>query len=179
LRDGIEERLSRRREAARRRPAASEEPAIAMAEPALDAMRVEPAAAQPIMRAPEPVEPVHAREIAGASATPQARSNERDDTHEEHARRALEAAAQAAQSMAQEFAQARTDGAWSRPAEPEALLAATPADEAPDDAVPVKMGAFAPQLISADGSGPIAEQPMAPAKVAAGPRWFRRRRTEA
>ena len=179
LRDGIEERLSRRREAARRRPPATVEPAVGMAEPALGAMRIEPAAAQPIAGAPEPVEPTHAWDFAGTPATPHARSNERDGSHEEHARRALEAAAQAAQSMAQEFAQARTDGAWSRPAEPEALLAATPADEAPDDAAPVKMGEFAPQLIGADESVAIEEKPMAPAKVAAGPRWFRRRRTEA
>jgi gamma-glutamylputrescine oxidase len=179
LRDGIEERLSRRREAARPGQPASAEPAIAMAEPALGAMRVEPDMAQPIVSAPEPVEPMHARDLAGASATPHARSDEGDDAHEEHARRALEAAAQAAQSMAQEFAHARSDGAWSRPAEPEALLTATTADEAPDDAAPVKMGEFAPQLIGVDESVAIAEKPMATAKVAAGPRWFRRRRREA
>jgi hypothetical protein len=150
-----------------------------MAEPALGALPVEPAAAQPIARAPEPVEPLHGRDFADQPAMPQAGLVAREETHEEHARRALEAAAQAAQSMAQEFAQARGEGAWSRPAEPEALLAGTPADEAPDDAAPVKMGEFAPQLITAAESVPIAREPLAPAKVAAGPRWFRRRRSEA
>ena len=80
--------------------------------------------------------------------------------------------------MAQEFA-ARTDGAWSRPAEPEALLAATPADEAPDDAAPVKMGEFTPQLIAPGEPEPIVEKAMPAAKLVSGPRWFRRRRPEA
>jgi gamma-glutamylputrescine oxidase len=178
LRDGIEERLSRRREAARRRPAAAHEPAVAMAEPAFGALPVEPAAAQPIPSAPEPVEPAHAPAFAAAPATPHGRSEGREGTHEEEARRALEAAAQAAQSMAQEFAQARADGAWSRPAQPEALLAATPVGETPDTA-PVKMGEFTPQLIAAEAPVPVAREPMVPAEAAAGPRWFRRRRTEA
>ena len=103
----------------------------------------------------------------------------RADAHEENARRALEAAAHAAQSMAQEFAQARADGAWPRPAEPEALLAATPADEVPDDAAPVKMGEFTPQLISQGEPEAIVEKAMPAAKLASGPRWFRRRRPEA
>ena len=175
LRDAVEERLSRRREAARRRPPTTPEPTVAMAEPALGALPVEPAAAQPIVRAPEPAEP--SREFA--EFAPHARAEGHEETHEEHARRALEAAAHAAQTMAQEFAQGRADAAWLRPAEPEALLAATSADETPDDAAPVKMGEFAPQLITADESVPIAREPMAPAKVAAGPRWFRRRRSEA
>ena len=160
VRDAIEERLSHRREAARRRPAATPEPTVAMA-------------------APAPVERAHARDLVTAFDTPHARADRREDAHEENARRALEAAAHAAQSMAQEFAQARADGAWPRPAEPEALLAATPADEAPDDAAPVKMGEFTPQLIAPGEPEPIIEKAMPAAKLASGPRWFRRRRTEA
>jgi glycine/D-amino acid oxidase-like deaminating enzyme len=175
LRDALEERLSRRREAARRRPVAASEPAVAMAEPALGALPIEPQEAPPFAGAPEPVEPAFAREFA----IPHAQASGHEDVHEEHARQALEAAAHAAQSMAQAFAQAREDRAWSRPAEPEALLAGTPADETPDDAAPVKMGEFAPQFIAPEESVPTGEKPMPAAKADAGSRWFRRRRPEA
>jgi gamma-glutamylputrescine oxidase len=174
VRDAFEERLSHRRETARRRPVPAPEPAVAMAEPALDALPVEP---QPFAGAPERLEPAFARDFAVERDTPHASVGVGGDAHEEHARRALEAAAHAAQRIAQEFAQARAEGVWSRPA-PEALLAGAPADQAPDDAAPVRMGEFTPQLIAPEESVPIGEKPIAAAKADAGRRWFRRRRTE-
>jgi gamma-glutamylputrescine oxidase len=178
LRDAFEERLSHRREAARRRPVSAPEPAVAMTEPALHALPSEPEGVLPFADAPEPLEPAFTRDLAAERHTP-ASAGGRADAHEENARRALEAAAHAAQSIAQEFAQARAEGDWPRPARPEVLLAAAPGDQAPDDAGPVKMGAFTPQFIAREESVPTGETPMAAAKAGAGPRWFRRRRTQA
>ena len=178
LRDAFEERLSHRREAARRRPVPAPEPAVPMTEPALDALPIEAGPAQPIASAPEPVESTQARDFA-AQFEPRSGAGRREQAHEEHARRALEAAARAAQSMAQQFAQTRDEGAWSRPAPPEALLAGASADAAPDDAVPIKMGEFTAQRIAAAEPVPIGERPAPPMPDDARPRWFRRRRTEA
>ena len=177
LRDAIEEGLSYRREAARRRAVAAPEPAIGMIEPGLEKLPAAAEAVQPIAGASEQVEPAHARNFTADFAAA-ATAGERQDTHEERARQALEAAARAAQSMAQEFARARA-GAWSQPAaEQEAMLAAAPADEAPADAAPVKMGEFAPQYIAPAESESIGAQPPAPADGTARPRWFRRRRPQ-
>jgi hypothetical protein len=47
-----------------------------------------------------------------------------------------------------------------------------------DDAAFVKIGGFAPQFIAPPEPVPIRENPPTREMVAAGPRWFRRRRTE-
>jgi hypothetical protein len=123
------------------------------------------------------VAPLHEFAAAPEAVADQgAREHEQD--YEGNARRALEAAARAAQSMAEEFARAR-EGAWARPAEPEALLAASTEHDAPTEAAPVKMGDFAAQFITADETAPVAEKPMPAEKTETGPRWFRRRRTQA
>lgn len=178
LRDAVEERVSQRREFARWRAGS---PVRTPAEPALTGLPVA-AAPAPAMAAPASVDIV---EPAGFASEPApARGGPAwQDARADDARRALEAAARAAQSMAQELAQARAraEGVWSQPAEPEALLAAAPADERPDDAAPVKIGDFAPQFIAPADAAPIGENTPVSENVAALPRWRwpRRRRSEA
>src|SRR5262249_4294168 len=165
-----------RGEIARWRAASS--PIVAPAEPAFDgvSMRAEPV--PPMVDAPASVEVAR----RGDFSAPEAASNVSAwrDSHAESARRALEAAARAAQGMAEEFAQARAraEGTWSKPAEPEALLAGPPKDERPDDAAPIKMGDFAPQFIGPEAEA-SSEDLVAPENVAPvrRPRWLRSRRS--
>jgi gamma-glutamylputrescine oxidase len=183
LRDAVEERLSHRREAARRRAAAQPLPAVTLAEPALDGLPREIEAASPTAEAPpfttEAPLPTHVAEprdfVPGPEPSP---PPARAGQGQENAQRAFEAAARAARSIAEEFAQARerAEREWSHGAKPEALLAAAGEHDAPDDAVPVKMGEFAPQLIE---PAPIDEKPIEPAHAEAAPRprWSLRRRT--
>jgi glycine/D-amino acid oxidase-like deaminating enzyme len=182
VRDAVEERLSQRREIARWRAATA--PVVAQTAPALDKVPPEAEPASRMADAPASAEVTHAGHFAPPSA-PEAVSNESawKEAHAESARRALEAAARAAQSMAEEFARARAraEGGWSKPAEPEALLAASSEVERPDDAAPVKIGDFAPQFIAPAEAAPTGENPVPPENVvpARRPRWLRSRRREA
>jgi len=176
LRDAIEERVSQRREIVRWRAGA---PVRMPAEPVLAGVPVEAEPAPP-MATPASVDVVDAADFGPEpAAVPGAPTWE--DKHAEDTRRALEAAARAAQSMAQEFApaRARAEGVWSKPAEPDAPLAAAPEDERPDDAAPVKIGDFAPQFITPADAAPTGENAPVSENVAAAPRWRwpRRRRS--
>jgi glycine/D-amino acid oxidase-like deaminating enzyme len=136
LRDAIEERLSHRRETARRRAATG-----TPADPAgAGASRAE---------VPSPV----ISEPAPSSAAV-------EDGPGDNAQRAFEAAAAAARSVAEEFAQprARAERESSRAPQPEPLLADAAEHERPDDAAPVKIGAFTPQFMAPAEPMPIAEK---------------------
>jgi hypothetical protein len=178
LRDAVEERVSQRREFARWRAGA---PVRTPAEPALAGLPVaaEPA---PAMATPTSLDIADAADFATERAAAPA-VPAREGARAEDARRALEAAARAAQSMAQAIAhaRARADGVWSEPAEPEALLVGAPEGERPDDAAPVKIGDFAPQFITSADAAPSGEHTVVSQNVAALPRWRwpRRRRNEA
>jgi len=168
LRDGIEERLSHRRERARRRATA---PAPATAELRLDRVVAMAAGGPPTAEVPLPVETAQARDFAASGA------RGGDEVHEANPQHAFEAAAAAARSIAEEFAQARAhaEREWSRPAEPEPMLAGSTEDDRPDDAAPVKIGAFAPQFIAPAESVPIAQNPSTREMLAAPrARWLRR-----
>jgi gamma-glutamylputrescine oxidase len=167
LRDGIEERLSHRRERARRRATA---PAATTAEFRLDRVPVA-AAGPPTAEVLLPVEIAQARDFAPTAA------RGGDEVHEANPQHAFEAAAAAARSIAEEFAQARAhaEREWSRPAEPEPMLAGSTEDDRPDDAAPVKIGAFAPQFIAPAEPVPIAQNPSTREMLAAPrARWLRR-----
>src|SRR5262249_44545873 len=181
LRDAVEERLSQRRELARWRAATA--PVLAPTARARDEVPIQ---AEPV---PAMADAPASREVATGDFAP---ASAREDVsngsawkeaHAESARRALEAAARAAQNMAEEFARARAraEGAWSKPAEPEALLAASPEEQRPDDAAPVKIGDFAPQFIAPGEAVPTGENPVPAENVAPArrPRWLRSRRSEA
>jgi gamma-glutamylputrescine oxidase len=188
VRDAVEERLSHRREAARRRAGAR---AVLPAEPVLDGfpvaatpgpptaeLRFATAAGPPTAELPRPIGRAEAENFV-PTPQPTREMPVFRPADEDQARRAFESAAEAARSIAAEFAEARAlaERDWARAREP--LLADAPEHDRPDDAAPVKMGEFAPQLIAPGESEPISEEPMPAEKVAAGPRWFRRRRTEA
>jgi gamma-glutamylputrescine oxidase len=170
LRDAIEERISHRRENARRRAEVktAAEP-IAAGPPTAELMLpVTAAAGADTAEVPLPVfaEPEVAPAPAGF-----------EEAHAQNAQHAFEAAAAAARSIAEEFAQARAraERERSRTAAPEPLLAGAPEDERLDDAAPVKIGAFAPQLIAPAEPVPTAQNPSTREMLAA-PRvgWPRR-----
>jgi len=170
LRDALAERLTYRREVARLHAPASAAPEPGRGEVLTAAESVAPIA---------DAAPLEVAEVGDFAPEPPAHAGVGRADHEEGARRALEAAARAAQSMAEEFAEtrARAEGTWTRPvSEPEALLAGATQDERPDEAAPVKMGDFMPQFIPPSEPVPVADRPMAE-KVEAAPRlrWPRRR----
>jgi hypothetical protein len=171
LRDAVEERLSHRRERARRRAAA---PAATTAELRLDRVPVA-AAGPPTAEVPLPVEIAQARDFAPSAA------RGGDEVREVNPQHAFEAAAAAARSIAEEFAQARAraEREWSRPAQPEPMLAGSTEDDRPDDAAPVKIGAFAPQFIAPAEPVPMAQNPST-REMGAAPRarWPRRGNSE-
>jgi gamma-glutamylputrescine oxidase len=190
LRDAVEERLSHRREASRQRTAAEatarQEATVTVDRLALTMRQTGEDAAQPVVDAPEPLEPAETKDFVANPSAAQDSAAGWELAHEENARRALEAAARAAQNMAEEFAQARAraESVWSRQAaepEPAALLAGSPDQELPEDVAPVKIGEFTPQFITPAEPVPIAEKPMAAETVEPAPRrrWPRRRRTDA
>jgi glycine/D-amino acid oxidase-like deaminating enzyme len=176
LRDAIEERLSHRRENARRR---------ADVKMAAEPIAAGPATAELTLPAAAATGPATAEVPLAVFAEPQVAPAPEpaafEDAHVHNAQHAFEAAAAAARSIAEEFAQARAraERERSRAAEPELLLAGTPEDERPDDATPVKIGAFAPQFIAPAEPVPIAQNPSTREMVAA-PRagWLRRGRSE-
>jgi gamma-glutamylputrescine oxidase len=184
VRDAVEERLSHRREAARRRAAAAARaPAVAAAEPTFDGPSIEGHAAHPVADVPGPLEPAEAEYFAAGEHAAQGGEGASAHPGEEDARRALEAAARAAQSMAAEFAQARVraDAAWVRPATaPEAatFVAASPDHELPQEPASAEIGEFSPQFITPAEPVPMAEEPIIAESgdVAPRPRWSRRRR---
>ena len=172
LRDAIEERISHRRENARRRaeiktaaePIAAGPPTAELMLPVTAAGGAETAEVPlPVFAEPE-IAP--APEPAGF-----------EEAHAQNAQHAFEAAAEAARSIAEEFAQARAraERERPRPAAPEPLLAGASHDQRPDDAAPVKIGAFAPQFIAPAEPVPMAQNPSTREMVAA-PRvgWPRR-----
>ena len=144
------------------------------AEPVLAGLPVAATAGPPTAELPRPIGLAEAADVEPAPMPTREMAVLRE-ADEGQARRAFETAAEAARSIAAEFAEARAlaERDWARAREPQPLLAATPADEVPDDAAPVKMGEFAPQLIESGAS-----EPMAAEKLAAGPRWFGRRRNK-
>jgi glycine/D-amino acid oxidase-like deaminating enzyme len=179
LRDAVGERLSHRREIARWRAAVV--PVVAPTEPAVDGVPIE---AGPVPAMADTSAPRQVADASDFAPAPDAAPHlSAWDAQAENARRALEAAARAAQSMAEEFgrARARAEGVWPKPAEPEALLAGSPEGERPENAAPVKIGDFAPQFIASAEAAPIGENPLPPENVAPArrPRWLRSRRTEA
>jgi hypothetical protein len=174
LRDAIEERLSHRRENARRRAAArTAAKPIAAGSPTAEVTL--PAAAAPATaEVPLPI-------FTETEVAPAPEPAAREDAHAQNAQHAFEAAAEAARSIAAEFeqARARAERERVRAAEPEPMLAGAPEHERPDDAAPVKIGAFAPQFIARAEPVPIAQNPSTREMLAA-PRagWLRRRHSE-
>jgi gamma-glutamylputrescine oxidase len=167
LREAIEERISHRREKARR-PKTAEEP-IAAGPPTAEVTL--PAAAGPAT-AEVPLPGFAEPEVAPA---PEPAVFE--DAHAGSAEHAFEAAAAAARSIAAEFAQARARAERERlrAATPEPLLAGAAEDERPDDAAPVKIGAFAPQFMATAEPAPIAHNRSIREMVALPrARWLRR-----
>jgi gamma-glutamylputrescine oxidase len=176
LRDALEERLARRREAARRRAAAP----LPMPDPVLEGLPGEPITGPPTAELPRPIGLAETTDAALAPEPtremPVSRAIDEDD-----ARRRFESAAEAARSIAAEFAQARAraEREWASAPESARLPADSGEYERPDGAAPVNIGGFAPQFIAPPEPVPIAENPPTREMAAGGPRWFRRRRTEA
>jgi len=173
LRDAIEERLSHRRESAPQRadavtpvaagPATAEVPLPVAAPPAGTTAEVPlPVFAEPAFAS--------APEVAHAGAVI-------EDAQDENPQQAFEAAAAAARSIAEEFAQARAraEREWSQAPQPQPLLAGSHEEARPDEAAPVKIGAFTPQFMSSAEPMPIAEKTR-PREMAAAPHphWPRR-----
>jgi glycine/D-amino acid oxidase-like deaminating enzyme len=180
LRDAIEERLSHRRESARRR-ADTVTPAAVVAVGRTTAEFPLPAAAAAARTTAEVPLPVFAEPEFVHTRGPVPVSAAVEDAHGDNAQRAFEAAAEAARSIAEEFAhaRARAEREWSRAPEPEPLLAGSPEEARPDDAAPVKIGAFSPQFMTSSEPMPIAESPHArEMAVAPQSRWPRRGSSE-
>jgi gamma-glutamylputrescine oxidase len=176
LRDAIEERLSHRRENARRQADAKAAAAPIAAGPPTAELTL-PAMAVPGPATAEAPLPVYAE--PGVAPAPEPAVFE--DAHTQNPQHAFEAAAAAARSIAEEFAQARARAERERPRAPapEPLLAGAPADERPDDGAPVKIGAFTPQFIAPAEPMPIGQNPST-REMAAAPRarWPRRGHSE-
>ena len=164
LRDAVEERLSHRRESARRQASAVTLATAAAAGPSTAEVPLPVMAAAGPATAEVPLPAVAEPEFAPA-AEPAVVEAVRAD----NAREAFEAAAAAARSIAEEFAQARASAERerSRAPQPEPLLADASEDARPDEAAPVKIGAFAPQFIELPQPVPMTEHPPARAMAAA------------
>jgi gamma-glutamylputrescine oxidase len=176
LRDAIEERISHRRENARQRAEAKAAAAPIAAGPPTAEVTLSLTAETGPATAEVPLPVFPETEVAPAPE-PVAFQNARAV----NAQHAFEAAAEAARSIAEEFAQAqaRAERERSRAAEPEPLLAGAVQDERPDDAAPVKIGAFVPQFIAPAEPVAIAQNPSTREMIAA-PRagWPRRGHSE-
>lgn len=175
LRDAIEERVSHRRENARRQADAKAATVAQIAAGPPTAELTLPAA--PGRATAEMPLPVFAEPEVAPAPEPAAF----EDAHTQNPQHAFEAAAAAARSIAEEFAQARARAERERPraAAPEPLLAGAPADGRPDDGAPVKIGAFTPQFIAPAEPMPIGQNPSTREMVAAPrARWPRRGRSE-
>ena len=172
VRDAVEERLSHRRESARRRAPA---PAATTAELRLERVMARAAAGPRTAAVPLPVEIARTRDFAPVPEPAHAVAAV-EHAHEDNPQHAFEAVAAAGRSIAEEFAQARAraEREQARAAPPEPLLAGAPADERPDDAAPVKIGAFSPQFIAPPEPVPIGENPPTREMVTAPrARWLR------
>jgi gamma-glutamylputrescine oxidase len=171
VRDAAEELLSHRREAARR--AASARPTPVTAErPVFAAQPMKEIAVEPIAHRPSPLSAAEATYFAPAEPSPSEHAAEEtigsEYATEEDARRALDtAAARAAQSIAQSFAEARAraEAVWTR------SEARTPTQARPRELPPgpgsAEIGEFGPQAIAPDEAA-LAE-PMITGEVDAAP----------
>lgn len=177
VRDAIEERLSHRRESALRRARAV---TPAATEPRTAEVPLPVPAAPPRATAEVPL-PVFAEPAFAPAPEPAGGNAAFADAHGDNAQRAFEAAAAAARSIAEEFAQARAraEREWSRAPQPEPLLAGSPEDARPDHAAPVKIGAFTPQFMTPAEPMPIGEKARTSGMAAAPqPHWPRRGNAE-
>jgi len=188
VRDTVEERLSHRREAARLRAAAAavrRNLPVTAERPAFTAQPTDEEAAQQFADAPPRLDAAEADYFVADEQAAHGEAAAPEHASADDAGRAFDAAARAARTIAQEFAEARAraEAAWARQgeAEPsgERVAAASPPHELPPDAASMKIGAFSPQYIAPAEATASAAEPMTAADVdAAPPRRRRRPRAE-
>ena len=193
VRDAAEERLSHRREAARQRAAAAavrRTLPVTAERPAFTTLPVHEQAAQQIADAPPRLDAAEADYFVTDEVAVEHTAHSEADAAEhasadDDAGRAFDAAARAARTIAQEFAEARAhaEAAWARQAEVESAgeraAAASPPHELPPDAASMKIGAFSPQFIAPAEAAAPAGEPMIAADVDTAPPPRRRRRPRA
>jgi gamma-glutamylputrescine oxidase len=190
VRDAVEERLSHRREAARLRAVAAavrRNLPVTAERPAFTARPAHEEAAHEIADAPPRLDAAEAAYFVADEHVAHDEPDAAGHASKDEAGRAFDAAARAAQMIAQEFAEARAraEAAWARQGEAEPAGETVPAGSPPHalrhDAESMAIGDFSPQYLAPAAAAAPAAEPMIAEDVdaAAPPRRRRRRpRTE-
>jgi gamma-glutamylputrescine oxidase len=188
VRDAVEERLSHRREAARLRAAAAavrRNLPVTAERPAFTAPPIHEEAAQQIADAAPRLDAAEADYFVADEHAAHSEAAAPEPASADDPGRAFDAAARAARTIAQEFAEARAhaEAAWARQGEAEPAsergAAASPPQELPHDAASMEIGAFSPQYIAPAEAAASATEPMIAADVDAAVPPRRRRRPRA